>query len=439
MHRKYLSLCLSGLALSFLHGLLPSQVLADEDAQRQRLQVFNRLTGTQTLSSQLKALTADPQGTRQLIAAALPLLNNKENPVQYPAALLLAQASAELKDFKASESFYRRCMTEAAKLHSVGRLLESYGGLIEFFYDNKKFADAARVCQELLELKPDDGKERVLRRAVSTPLDDTDFEEVDVTDATDRLRPVIFQMLIQAIAKQGKYDQALQMVDTLVKTQGGHWQDHALKGWVLREAGKFDAAVKVYENVLDQVNSDKNLKKDVRDRYADTYRYTLSNVYVDLKRIDKATDHLQALLKKKPDDPGLNNDLGYIWADHDMKLDEAEKLIRKALELDRKRRKANPDLRPEDDHDNGAYLDSLGWVLFKQKKFKEAKVELLRATEDKNSQHIEIYDHLGDVLSVLGEREGAIAAWQTGLKIAADNRRDQERKLIVQKKLEKAK
>ena len=106
-------------------------------------------------------------------------------------------------------------------------------------------------------------------------------------------------------------------------------------------------------------------------------------------------------------------------------------------ELDRKRRKANPKLKPEDDRDNGAYLDSLGWVLFKKKQHKEAKEVLLKAVEDKNAQHIEIYDHLGDVYLALGEREAAIKAYQRGLECAGESRREQERKADVEKKLEK--
>ena len=76
--------------------------------------------------------------------------------------------------------------------------------------------------------------------------------------------------------------------------------------------------------------------------------YILSGVYVDVKRIDKAGEHLQFLLKKYPSEAKYNNDLGYIWADHNMHLDEAEAMIRKALDEDRKqRRKANPQLAGE--------------------------------------------------------------------------------------------
>jgi uncharacterized protein HemY len=121
-----------------------------------------------------------------------------------------------------------------------------------------------------------------------------------------------------------------------------------------------------------------------------------------------------------------------------MNLDESEKLIRKALELDREKKKNDPDATAEEKKDNGAYLDSLGWVLFKKKDYQEAKKVLQQAVEDKASQHIEIYDHLGDVLMALNEREAAVAAWKTGLEHVTDSARDLERKKLVEQKIEKA-
>src|SRR5260370_31214549 len=51
-------------------------------------------------------------------------------------------------------------------------------------------------------------------------------------------------------------------------------------------------------------------------------------------------------------------------------------LIRKALEEDRKERKTDKELAKEDDRDKAAYLDSLGWVLFKKKRSEEHTSEL---------------------------------------------------------------
>jgi uncharacterized protein HemY len=152
--------------------------------------------------------------------------------------------------------------------------------------------------------------------------------------------------------------------------------------------------------------------------------------------VDKAAEQLKALLAREPDNATYNNDLGYIWADHDMKLEESERLIRKAIEEDRKaRRKANPGLKPELDKDNPAYLDSLGWVLFKQKKYKEAKKYLEEAVQAEQGKHLEIYDHLGDVHKALGEKAAAVKAWKEGLKVAGTSARDKQRKAEVEKKL----
>src|SRR5262249_5294459 len=156
----------------------------------------------------------------------------------------------------------------------------------------------------------------------------------------ERLKPAVIERMVQAMARQGKIDEALKLVDNFVEAEAkeGGWWSLQLKGYVLREGNRYDDAAKTYETVLERIQNDKTLKDDQRERFAERNRYVLSGVYVDLNKIDKAAEHLQTLLKKKPDDPTYNNDLGYIWADHDMNLDEAEKLIRKALDEEKKLR-----------------------------------------------------------------------------------------------------
>lgn len=400
------------------------------------LEDLNKVTGTTPLQGALDGLLKDKDETKKLLNEATPLVKGNKVGLTYNAALVLALAAADQKDLSGAEVFFRVCMDKAAKLQSPDRLLQSYGGLIEILYDNKKYGESARVCRELLELKTDDGKPRTVLVPYVTKFGEVDYNEQEAFDTGKRLRPAVHKLLIQALSKQGKHEEALKLADNLVKASD-HWLEHALKGWIHREAGQFTEAAKIYEDVIERANKDKTLEPEEREAYTERYRYVLSNIYVDLKQIDKAVGQLRDLLAKKPDDPGYNNDLGYIMADHDMKLDEAEKLIRNALELDRKRRKANPKLDPEDDFDNGAYLDSLGWVLFKQKKFKEARDVLLDAVKDKRAQHIEIFDHLGDVQFALGDREAALSAWRKGLEVVGEGQREAERKTAVEKKIEK--
>ncbi|MBI3410330.1 MAG: tetratricopeptide repeat protein [Planctomycetes bacterium] len=401
------------------------------------IEELNRVTGSAPLQGALNGLLKDKDQSKELIEASADLAKKKKVQFSYNAALALGLSASDQKDIPSAEVFFRICMDQAAKLQSPDKILQSYSGLIEILYDNKKYAETAKVCRELLDLKTDDGTPRIVMVPFNTKFGEVDFNEQESFDAAKRIRPGVHKMLIQALAKQGKSKEALKLTENLLKTSD-HWLDRAFKGAILREVGQFDEAAKIYEDVIDSAAKDKDLDPEDREAYTERYRYLLSNIYIDLDRIDKASEHLLELLNKKPDDPGYNNDLGYIWADHDIKLEEAEKLIRKAIDLDRKRRQGNPKLDPEDDIDNGAYLDSLGWVLYKQKKFKEAKEMLLEAIKDKRTQHIEIYDHLGDVCLMLGEREAAVNAWRKGLEVVGEGKRELERKTSVERKLEKA-
>jgi Flp pilus assembly protein TadD len=98
---------------------------------------------------------------------------------------------------------------------------------------------------------------------------------------------------------------------------------------------------------------------------------------------------------------GANNDLGYLWADEGRNLDRAEKMIRMALKLE---------------GDNPAYLDSMGWVLFKRQRYSEAKEYLQRAATAKSADDPVVWDHLGDAMLQLGDKQGAASAWEKSVE-----------------------
>jgi tetratricopeptide (TPR) repeat protein len=425
-----LTACLVGLTT-------PAAVPAGETSFKTEIEQLNRLTGQDPMQGELHQLLNSPDKAKGLVKAALPLAEKKEG-LSYNAALVLGLAAADQKDLKASETFLRVCVSEGVMVQSTRKLAQAYGTLIELLYEAKRYADCARVCKEVLDLKTDTATPRLVLRAYTDDSGDTDFIEDNGFHTAKRLQPMVARYLVRAQAKQGKYDQALALADKLAKGEAD-WRGQHLKGWVLREAGRYDEAAKVYESVLVQIGRDPDLDQEERDEVSERLRQELSNLYVDLKQIDRAVEQLEMLVKKRPDEAGYYNDLGYILADHDMRLDEAEQMIRKALDLDRERRKKAPGYDPKTDHDSGAYLDSLGWVLFKKKQYPEAKKYLELAVEDKNAQHLEIYDHLGDVLLAQGDHDGALRAWQKGLEVAGEDRRDQERRVQVEKKIAKVK
>ena len=89
-----------------------------------------------------------------------------------------------------------------------------------------------------------------------------------------------------------------------------------------------------------------------------------------------------------------------MLADRNVRLDEASEMIRKALDID---------------PDNGAYLDSLGWVNYRMNRLDEAEQNLRRSIERVNGDPT-VHDHLGDVYLKQGKVKDAIAQWQLSLK-----------------------
>ena len=393
-----------------------SLTAADVDPLHEKALKLNNITGTNAIDGQMRMLFKDEAGTKKLVEAAAKMAKESPQPFNYTAAFLLARSAHFVKNGDAAQVFYKIASDAAFKVQSSSKIIQVYDGLIDLFIENKNYDEAIKACKEFLEI---DNPDR------SSPI--------------NRVKPFVMERMIQSLAKKGKAEEAIKLTNELIDADGDGWYFVKLKAEVYREAGQLDEAAKTYEETLDRLKKIKDLEDDRRDRFSRIVRYSLSGVYVDLKKIDKAAEQLKTLLKKDPDNPTFKNDLGFIWADHDMNLDESEKLIREAIEQDRKNRKKLEDLTPEEDKDNPAYLDSLGWVLFKKRSYAEAKKFLLEATESKEGQHIEILDHLADVHVALGEKEEAIKVWEKALKSEADklSKRDQDRRVIVEKKLKK--
>ena len=149
-----------------LRGVVPLVVLAGwltvagvgiaetEQATLKRLNDLDRVTGTEAMQGALKTLLDDKKDAKQIIDAALPLAKSKDKKLSYNAALVLGLVTAEMKDMPKSEAFFRVCMEQAAKLQSPRKLLQAYGGLIDLYYDNKKFDEAPAFAKSYWNSKP---------------------------------------------------------------------------------------------------------------------------------------------------------------------------------------------------------------------------------------------------------------------------------------------
>lgn len=138
---------------------------------------------------------------------------------------------------------------------------------------------------------------------------------------------------------------------------------------------------------LEFVTDNKALMMDFYTNLGDAYFYAK-----DYGKSDKAFDDA---LKIDADNTYVLNNYAYYLSLRNESLDKAEKLSRKANELV---------------HDNRNYMDTYGWILYQQKKYKEAEEWLSNAAK-MGPPKADILEHYGDVLYKLNKVDEAIAQW----------------------------
>lgn len=420
MLNRVVAFFISGIFVNLL--LIGSPITANasyqDDAILKNLLIFNFITGEEAVKNKIVEVLKNNEKAKKIIEGAQKLNPADEKKLNGNAYWFLAKIAQELRENDAAVDFYNKFLVDAKKLGSGQKMAAGYGPLIQILFDTKKYKECEKLCSEFLDITLED-------EAAFIPI--------------LRLKPVVFRRMVLCQSRLGEVDKAIERVEKLYKDQPDNWLNLELKARILREVGRTADAEKAYQDLIVKIDLDKRLGKEEKEEFLEETKYTLSNVYVELKKIDKAADILKALVEKNPDNPTYHNDLGYIWADNDLNLEEAEKLIRKAIEIERVLRKKIKNLKPEFDKDNSAYLDSLAWVLFKKKNYVEAKKLLVEAIKDEEGQHIEILDHLGDIHYAMGEKAEATKVWKDALNFAGSSKREQDKKKEVENKIEKNK
>jgi tetratricopeptide (TPR) repeat protein len=123
-----------------------------------------------------------------------------------------------------------------------------------------------------------------------------------------------------------------------------------------------------------------------------------------VNRLDILEANLKQLIKLRPDHAHAYNALGYTLADRNQRIAEAHGLIETALKL-----------APDDPF----IQDSMGWVLYRMGRNKEGLDYLQRAFKQRPDP--EIAAHLGELLWVLDQRDTAKKIWAESLKEHPNN------------------
>lgn len=239
-------------------------------------------------------------------------------------------------------------------------------------------------------------------------------------------------LLADSLARNGRVDEAIGYFRDIPRDHKAYLPAQRYAADLLAEAGEQDKARQILSDLFTQYNDVESLIRigdlyRTEEKYKDAlswYNKAASHIgpkipedywhllyargmaYERQGDWGKAESDLKAALTYRPDHPYLLNYLGYGWADQGMHLDEALRMIERAVTL-----------RPSD----GYITDSLGWVYYMMGSYKESIPYLERAVELLPYDST-INDHLGDAYWFVGRKTEARFQWERAYNYADDEK-----------------
>lgn len=201
---------------------------------------------------------------------------------------------------------------------------------------------------------------------------------------------------LRAAVVMGKLGRTAQALDWLAGLAPGDESERVqvvqTEAQVMREAKNYEGVVAALSKALEKMPDSSDLL------------YDRAMAAEKVNRLEMMEADLRRLIKLRPDSAHAYNALGYTLADRTSRIKEAIELLEKALKLE-----------PDDPF----IQDSMGWALVKAGRYGEAIDYLRRAHAAKPDP--EIAAHLGEALWLKGEKEEARRIWQGSQKTHPDN------------------
>jgi tetratricopeptide (TPR) repeat protein len=282
-------------------------------------------------------------------------------------------------------------------------------------FEERRFEEARARFERALQAEPEEYEVAFFLGVVARRMGDVDgslaaFESIP---PEHRYYPEARAQVASVYERRGDYDQALAEVERALAVRDS--RDLRLYGATLRaKVGDLDGAVREVELMLKDTPGD------------DELLFNLGVLYGEAKQADEAIEFMQQALASNPDNASALNYIGYTWAEQGENLDEAERMISRAIEL-----------RPDD----GYIVDSLGWVYYMRARpliesgrpgeatpyLNRAVTELERAVELTGGDPV-ISEHLGDTYLLMDDKQRALQLFEEA--VAQEPREGEQPKLL---------
>jgi len=264
----------------------------------------------------------------------------------------------------------------------------------------ERWNEVLALVEEMSSELPGDIDLGLLRAEALQRLDRTEeaVEALTAIQAEPEFERDIDVRKMQYLLESGRSEDAQAIVKRMTASE--ELEDLRAVAEAYQRAEQFEEAVVYLEKLIAQDDS-----IDVQ--------FWLAAAYERVGRHEDSVKMFRTILEGRPDfAPGLNY-LGYMWAERGENLDEALDFIQRAVEID-----------PA----NGAYIDSMGWVLFQLERFDEAVRYLERAARLVPDDPV-VLEHLGDALLSGGDPVRAREHYEAALALEGENAEALQEKL----------
>ncbi len=188
--------------------------------------------------------------------------------------------------------------------------------------------------------------------------------------------------------QNGDAESAIKVLDLGLARFPEDYRLHYVKGLSYQSQGNLTGAIMHYEKAVELYPDDINILS------------ALALAYDTQGLFSKSEESYERALKIDPTNALILNNYAYNLSERDKNLDKALTMARIAIEKE-----------PE----NSSYLDTIGWIYFKMKKYKEAK-EYISKSLKLNPNNAVVLEHLGDVYGAMKDNVNALKYWKLALE-----------------------
>ena len=198
----------------------------------------------------------------------------------------------------------------------------------------------------------------------------------------------IWEQLIRIEVSQGDFQQAAADGEEALTVFPNQAELYLFTGIAYSQTKNYDKAVSYLKNAAELETEDPEIRVQIFS--------TLGDSYNALKKFKESDQSYDKVLELNPDNSYVLNNYAYYLSLRGENLDKAEKMSRRSVQL-------NPN--------NASSEDTYAWILFKLKKYAEAKTWIEKALRNGTTNNSTQVEHYGDILYLLGEKDLALQQW----------------------------